>query len=157
MSDEINYRFAREDDFPIIMKFYVYLNKYYQQTGFLLPSPENVSQLWMDSFVRTLGRFSILIVAEVKDQVVGFILARIKRSPPYMGGVLVGELSDMWVVEEYRKTGIGKQLIVLGLEWVKEQKVHSVEVQIPVGIDASWRICESLGFVMDYRHGRLML
>lgn len=156
MSDEFYYRLAREDDFPTIKGFYGYLNKYYQQTGYLLPTPENVSQLWMDSFVRTLGRFSNLIVVEVKDQVIGFILSRIKRSPPYMGGVLVGELSDMWVVEEYRRSGVGKQLIVLGLEWVKEQKVHSVEVQIPVGINASWKICESLGFVMDYRHGRLI-
>lgn len=157
MSDEIVYRLARADDFPIIMEFYKYLNKYYQQTGYLLPCPENVSQLWLDSFVRTLGRFSILFVAEDKDKVIGFILSRIKRSPPYMGGVMVGELSDMWVVEEYRRFGVGRKLIVLGLDWVKAQKVHSVEVQIPVGIDASLRICESLGFIMDYRHIRLVL
>ena len=48
-------------------------------------------------FRRTLGRFSILYVAEVEGEVVGFIVARLKRVPEYLGGVMVGELKDMWV------------------------------------------------------------
>jgi ribosomal protein S18 acetylase RimI-like enzyme len=157
MSDEVSYRLAREEDYPIAMKFYSLLNKHFQKTGYLLPSPENIGQLWLDSFVRTLGRFSIMYVAEGEGRVVGFILARIKRLPPYMGGVMVGELSDMWIEEEYRRLGIGKQLSVLCLDWLKEQKVHSVEIQVLVGNDASWKLYENFGFVLDYRHARLML
>lgn len=157
MSDEIKYRLAREEDFPIIMEFYTYLNKHFQKTGYLLPSPEDIGQLWLDSFVRTLGRFSILYVAEVNDRVIGFILARIKRLPPYMGGAMVGEISDMWIEENFRRLGIGKQLSILCLDWLKEQKVHSVEIQVLVGNKASWKLYEGFGFVRDYWHARLNL
>ena len=157
MSEEVNYRLATESDYPVAMEFYAFLNKHYQKTGYLLPSPENIGRLWLDTFVRTLGRFSIVYVAQVEGRVVGFSLARIKCLPPYMGGVMVGELGDIWVVEEYRRLGIGKQLSILCLDWLKEQKVHSVEVKVLVGDEASWKLYESFGFVTDFRDARLML
>lgn len=157
MSEKVSYRLAREDDFPKAMEYYSNLNKHFQKTGYLLPSPDNIGQLWLDSFVRTLGRFSIMYVAEVEGKMVGFILARIKRLPPYMGGVMVGEISDMWIEEDFRRLGIGKHLSTLCLDWLKKQKVHSVEIQVLVGNEASWKLYEGFGFVMDYFHGRLIL
>ncbi len=41
-------------------------------------------------FRRTLGRYSVLYVSEVDGEMVGFIVARIKRVPEYLGGVMVG-------------------------------------------------------------------
>jgi RimJ/RimL family protein N-acetyltransferase len=69
----------------------------------------------------------------------------------------VGELSDAWVVAGYRRLGIGKQLSILCLDWLKEQKVHSVEVKGLVGDEVSWKLYESFGFVTDFRDARLML
>ena len=145
MSD-ITYRVATEDDFPIVKKYYANLDGLFRQLGLLLPEPDDVGQAWLDSFQRTLGRFSKLWVAELDGEVVAFLLARVKRTPPFMGGVLVGELADEWVEPVARRIGIADKLCRYGFEWLREMEVHSVEIRILKGNEASWAMLEPMGF-----------
>jgi|GEM_PF-439979 len=160
MSDEpgrrITFRLAAESDFPVILEMYRLLNEHFYRTGYHMPQPENVAELWLETFRRTLGRFSNLYVAEIEGQVVGFISCRIKRVPQYMGGVLVGELSDMWIVPEARRLGIGESLSRLALEWERKQGVHSVEIQVLNENEASWNLFQRMGFKLEFRVARLM-
>lgn len=153
---EVKYRLVREDDYPIIMEMYSKLNSYFYGMGYRLPHPENVGQVWLDSFQRTLGRFSQVFIAEIDNEVVGFMLCRVKSLPKYMGGVLVGELSDMWIRSSARRLGIGDQLSRLALDWLREQDVHSVEIQVLRDNQASWKLYERMGFQLEYRAGRLL-
>ena len=152
----VRYREAGESDFPVLMDMYAQLNNYFYRVGYRLPHPEDVAQVWLDSFSRTLGRFSNVFVAVVDEQVVGFMLCRIKRVPKYMGGVLVGELSDMWIVPEARRMGIGDKLSRLALHWLKEQGAHSVEIQVLRDNEASWKLYQRMGFQLEFRVGRLL-
>ncbi|RCK72167.1 MAG: hypothetical protein ANABAC_2148 [Anaerolineae bacterium] len=152
----VHYRLATEADFPILMEFYTKLNQFFYQVGYRLPHPENVGEVWLDSFRRTLGRFSRVDIAEIDGHVVGFMLCRIKRVPAYMGGVLVGELSDMWIEPEARRLGIGDKLSRLALNWLREQGVHSVEIQVLRDNEASWKLYERMGFKLEFRVGRLL-
>jgi len=153
---EITYRTAVEADFPLLAEMYTRLNAYFYKMGYRLPHPENVGQVWLDSFRRTLGRFSQVFVAEMEGDVVGFMLCRVKRVPAYMGGVLVGELSDMWIVERARRRGIGDRLSRLALDWLRAQGVHSVEIQVLRDNQASWKLYERMGFQLEFRVGRLL-
>jgi ribosomal protein S18 acetylase RimI-like enzyme len=150
------YRLAHEDDFPILAQMYTELNTYFYQMGYRLPHPEDVGQIWLDSFRRTLGRFSNVFIAELDGGVVGFMLCRIKRVPPHLGGVLVGELSDMWIVASARRLGIGDKLSRLALDWLREQGVHSVEIQVLRDNEASWKLYERMGFQPEFRVARLL-
>jgi ribosomal protein S18 acetylase RimI-like enzyme len=152
----VNYRLATEADFPVLVEFYTKLNQFFYQVGYRLPHPENVGEVWLDSFRRTLGRFSRVDIAELDGRVVGFMLSRIKRVPAYMGGVLVGELSDMWIEPEARRLGIGDKLSRLALNWLREQGVHSVEIQVLRDNEASWKLYERMGFKLEFRVGRLI-
>jgi ribosomal protein S18 acetylase RimI-like enzyme len=152
----VNYRLANETDFPVIMGMYAKLNEYFYKLGYRLPHPENVGEIWLESFRRTLGRFSNVFVAELDGKAVGFMLCRIKRVPAYMGGVLVGELSDMWIEAEARRLGIGDKLSRLALEWLREQGVHSVEIQVLKDNEASWKLYDRMGFKLEFRVGRLV-
>ena len=78
---QITYRVATEDDFPIVKKYYAKLDALFRQLGLILPEPDDVGQAWLDSFQRTLNRFSKLWVAELDGDVVAFLLARVKRTP----------------------------------------------------------------------------
>lgn len=153
---EVQYRLATEADFPSLVELYTKLHCYFYQVGYHLPSPDNVGELWLDSFRRTLGRFSRVDVAEVEGCIVGFVLGRLKRLPTYMGGVLAGEISDLWVEPEARRFGIGNELVRRLLRWLKEQGVHSVEVQVLRDNEPSWKLFERLGFEFELRVGRLM-
>jgi len=74
-----------------------------------------------------------------------------------MGGVLVGELSDMWIEPEFRRLGIGRKLSDLAIDWLKMHPIHSIEIQVLVGNEASYKLYESMGFVCDFRHARLLV
>jgi ribosomal protein S18 acetylase RimI-like enzyme len=153
---EISYRTVEEDDFSVIKEMYALLNNYFYKVGYRLPHPENVGQVWLDSFRRTLGRFSNVFIAEMEGEVVGFMLCRLKRVPAYMGGVLVGELSDMWIDAKARRRGIGDQLSHLAIQWMREQGAHSIEIQVLKDNEASWKLYDRMGFELEYRVGRLM-
>jgi RimJ/RimL family protein N-acetyltransferase len=152
---EVTYREATESDFPVLAKFYAMLNHYFHQYGYRLPVPENVGEVWLDTFKRTLGKFSIAYVAEYEGKTVGFLLARIKRLPPYMGGLLVGELSDEWIEPEVRRLGAGAHMCHLALDWLRHQEVHSVEIQVLNGNEASWNMLSAMGFKQEFRVGRM--
>ena len=149
------YREATEADFPIITEMYAKLDRLLRQHTYTFPEVENVGQLWLDTFRRTLGRFSVLYVAEYQGQVVGFIIARLKRVPEYLGGVMVGELKDMWVEHEVRRLGIGEKLLRLAIEWCQAQNVYSVEAQILLGNDPILKLVEYLGMKRELYQLRL--
>jgi len=150
------FREANPEDFPTLINWYAQLNTYFYELEYRLPQPENVGQIWLESFQRTLGRFSNVFIAEVEGKPVGFALCRLKRLPAYMGGVLVGELSDIWVEAEARQMGIGDGLSRLVLAWLREHGAHSVEVQILKDNEASWKLFERLGFKLEFRTVRLL-
>jgi ribosomal protein S18 acetylase RimI-like enzyme len=153
---EVTYHIVTEDDFPVLVDMYVQLNDYFYSVGYRLPHPEDVGRVWLDSFKRTLGRFSNVFIVEVNGEVAGFMLCRLKRVPAYMGGVVVGELSDMWIVASARRMGIGDELSRLAIDWLRQQGAHSVEIQILKDNDASWKLYDRMGFKMEFQVVRLL-
>ena len=153
---EVSYRTAVEADFPTLKEMYTLLNNFFYSAGYRLPQPENIGDTWLASFQRTLGRFSNVFIAEREDEVVGFMLCRLKRVPAYMGGVLVGELSDMWIDSSARRLGIGDRLSRLAMDWMREQGADSIEIQVLRDNEASWKLYERMGFQLEFRVGRLL-
>ncbi len=153
--DEVVYRTAEEADFPAVAAMYEKLDALLRQHTYTFPVVENVGNLWLDMFRRTLGRFSVLYVAELRGQQVGFIVARVKRVPEYLGGVMIGELKDMWVEPEVRRLRIGEKLLRLAIEWCHQQNVYSCEAQILVGNDPIIELVERLGMKKELFQLRL--
>jgi len=154
---EVALRPAEAADFPRLIEMYERLNAYYYQVGYRLPRPEDVGQAWVESFQRTLGRFSNVFVAVAGDALAGMILCRVKRLPQHMGGMMVGEISDIWVEPAFRRERLGEHLVEYGLDWLRRQGVHSVEIQVLSGNESAWRFFEELGFQLEYRAARLIL
>lgn len=153
--DEVIYRTADEADFPAVVAMYEKLDALLRQHTYTFPAVENVGNLWLDMFRRTLGRFSVLYVAELRGQRVGFIVARVKRVPEYLGGVMIGELKDMWVEPEVRRLRIGEKLLRLAIEWCREQNVYSCEAQVLVGNEPIIELIERLGMKKELLQLRL--
>jgi ribosomal protein S18 acetylase RimI-like enzyme len=162
---EICYRTSTEADFPILAEKFASLNSTYYQLGYLLPHPGNVGEAWIDSFRRTLGRFSNLFIAESFDPTTpdnqavlcGFTLCRVKRVPAHMGGLMVGELSDIWVDPESRRLGIAAHLTDMVLDWMHKMGVHSVEVQVLKDNEPAWKLFQQLGFQYEFRSARFLM
>lgn len=153
----ILYRQATEDDLPAVAGMYARLDAHYRQFSYQFPKIENAPQLWVESFRRTLGRFCVLCLAEGENQLLGFVLGRLKRIQPYLGGFLVGELSDVWVEPQARGLGVGEKLNRLTIAWLQQNGARSVEAQILTGNDPIWHLYEKIGFKPELRQVRLLL
>ena len=149
------YREVTDIDFPAVEAMYAKLDELLRQYTYAFPAVENVGHLWLEMFRRTLGRFSVLFVAEVEGEVVGFIVARLKRVPEYLGGVMVGELKDMWVEKPVRRLGIGEKLLRMAIEWCRAQNVYSVEAQILLGNEPIINLVEYLGMKKELYQFRM--
>ena len=143
--EDVIYREAFEEDYPAVIAMYDKLDDFLRKYTYSFPEVKNVGEKWFETFRRTLGRFSVLYVAEYQDEIVGFIIARLKRVPEYLGGVMVGELKDMWVENQVRRMGIGEVLLRYAIEWCREQEVYSVEAQILLGNEPIIKLVEYLG------------
>lgn len=154
-TSETTYREAVEADFPAVAALYEKLDNLLRQHTYSFPRVEKVGELWLDMFRRTLGRFSALYVAELDGEIVGFIVARLKRVPEYLGGVMVGELKDMWVEPKVRRLGIGEALLRLAIEWCRSQGVYSCEAQILLGNEPIIELVEYLGMKKELYQLRL--
>jgi ribosomal protein S18 acetylase RimI-like enzyme len=142
-------RIGTLDDLRAVGLLWCKLNNYHQSIGMHFQTDDSSVGSWLDSFTRTLGRFSFLWVAEQEGQVSAFLLGRLKKTPAYLGGVMVGEISDLYVSDDLRGQGIGKQLVSTAMQHFKNQSIHSVEVQIMSQNASGLAFWNSLGFQKD--------
>ncbi len=123
-------RLARLEDLEAVEKLWEQYDEHHRSLGLAFPQVDRAAAAWRASFERTLGRFSFLWVAELEGRVCGFLLARLKRTPAYLGGVLVGEISDLYVSEDARQKKIGSRLAGEAVRDLLSRQVHSIEVQV---------------------------
>lgn len=149
MSSTAHVRVGTSDDLRAVGQLWNELNKFHHTVGLNFPINDSTVPEWISSFERTLGRYSFLWVADQEAVIDGFLLGRIKKTPAYLGGVLVGEISDLFVGEALRGQGIGKQLVDLAVDHFVEMKVHSIEVQVMAQNTAGLAFWNSMGFKND--------
>lgn len=147
--DEPLIRPAVEDDLPHVAAAWRQLQDFHVNLGLAFPLEGDSHDKWLASFQRTLGRFSFLWVAENKGQIMAFLLARVKQSPAFLGGVQVGEISDLYVNDSLRGSGLGARLVAAAMDKLADLKVHSVEVQIQAGNETGLSFWHKLGFKQD--------
>ncbi len=157
MSEEVLLRAATREDLPAVAHLWARLDRFHHSLGLAFPVVEDGGAAWLASFERTLGRFSFLWVAEQEGHVGAFLLARLKRVPAYLGGRLVGEISDLFVDEALRGQKIGARLAALAVEHLRSQEVHSIEVQVLCQNDAALAFWQSQGFQLELTQLRLAL
>ena len=96
-------------------------------------------------------------MAEDNSKLAGFALVRLKHLPPYQGGEIIAELSDIFVTEAARHKGISTRLSQMVIAWANEKGATSIEAQILTNNVASQRMFTSLGFSEELTQVRLEL
>jgi GNAT superfamily N-acetyltransferase len=86
------------------------------------------------------------VVAEREGELVGFAAGRVRTLPPYFGSEVIGAVSDVFVDEAHRTTGIGRQLVTLVIEWFGARQIKRVELQVVAGNPAAIRFYRQLGW-----------
>ncbi len=72
---------------------------------------------------------SRLDVAELDGRVIGFMLLMISRNLPMFQPPLYGYLSDLAVTEDFRRRGIGRELVRRGSDWLRRREIQTIQLQ----------------------------
>lgn len=155
--NKVQLREAGEGDLEAVAELWGRLNAFHHQLGMDFPEPEDAAEKWIAAFQRTLGRFSFLWVAEMEGKPAAFLLARVKQSPAFLGAVQVGEISDLYVDDDLRGTGVGADLVKIALQTFGDLGMHSVEVQIQAGNQSGLDFWYQQGFIDDLTQVRMRL
>ena len=154
---ELNFREASADDLAAVAELWGQLDEFHRKLGLNFPEVENPEEAWIKSIERTLGRFSFVWLAEKDGQPKAFLMGRYKRLPETLGGVFVGEISDLYVDESLRGQKVGKQLVDMAVAKFKELEVHSIEVQILAGNEGALDFWHKHGFEDELTQVRMVL
>jgi len=126
-----------------ITDFHYKLDKYYKSFVEYQGLNEYIQQQLEDENTK-------ILLAEVDEKIVGFIVGVILKAPGYIVPKKIGNIDNAFVKEDYRHQKIGENLIKELFKWFKEKKVKHIELSVDarntIGINA-WR---KFGF-FDFR------
>ena len=93
---------------------------------------------------------SCVRVAEAAGRVVGFCLLTISRNLPMFLPARYGYLSDLVVAPAWRRRGIGRALFAEGLDWLRENKIPSAQLQFYAFNKSGAAFWKAMGFNAYY-------
>lgn len=73
---------------------------------------------------------SLVLVALHAEEVVGFGIARILEYPPVFEADKYGDLIDLGVTADYRRSGIGEMMLDSILEWYRSRGISRIELRV---------------------------
>jgi ribosomal protein S18 acetylase RimI-like enzyme len=120
-------RRATFDDIHAIQELNLKLfEKEYKEFDPALDLNWTFSQKGIKYFKRKI-RASFVAVAESDNKIVGYICGG-KTKEPFIASEKIAEIDDIYVLDEYRKGGIGTKLITLFLEWCQKNGYKQIQV-----------------------------
>jgi ribosomal protein S18 acetylase RimI-like enzyme len=118
--------------------YHMRLDQYYR----LKPSLE--PRKYYEKIIKS--RNSVLIVAEENERIIGFIAGNIHRRAPVFEVEMRGWITDVYVLEERRRRGVGSELVKAISSWFDQNDICYIELSVDsrnlTGIDF-W---DSVGF-----------
>lgn len=96
-----------------------------------------------------------LIVAEEKDEIVGFMLCMLSPNIPIYKERKLGIITDAYVQQERRKRGVANKMFDVALKWFKKNKVKTVELRVAMMNPEAQAVWKSLGFAPFMIYERL--
>jgi [ribosomal protein S18]-alanine N-acetyltransferase len=114
--------------------------------------PEHYSDYFFESILRELAE--AFIVAELDSKIVGYIMCKIEfgfSNFRKLGFVKKGHVVSVAVLEEHRGKGIGKALMLEGINGVMHRKSDEIYLEVRVSNTDAIKMYEKLGFEIKSR------
>ena len=114
--------------------------------------PENYPYYFYELLYENFGK--AFLIARVGDKIVGYIMCRVENSFRFMGFKpgfqRIGHIVSIAVLPEYRRMGIGTELIIRALNSLKnDYKCRSVYLEVRVSNIGAINFYRRLGFKID--------
>lgn len=110
----------------------------------LVPGAKEKHRNIIKSCLRSLRQ--CLIVAEARDQIVGFALGTLKPRPPFSKVKIIGFIDDVYILPAYRRQGIAGQLLNEMQIWFRKRGIRYVELTVHVQNVIGQSVWKKYGF-----------
>jgi GNAT superfamily N-acetyltransferase len=87
-----------------------------------------------------------VLVWDEEGDLLGFCVAQIEIGPPTVVERARAEITDLFVREESRRSGIGRRLVEAVTDWIRERGVPRVEVRVAVRNEEGQAFWRALGY-----------
>lgn len=87
-----------------------------------------------------------LIVAEENGRLVGFMLCLLSPNAPVLKERKIGVVSDVYVLEERRMKGVGREMLNYSIKWFRKNRVKTVQLIVAHDNMAARTVWRQLGF-----------
>jgi ribosomal-protein-alanine N-acetyltransferase len=114
--------------------------------------PEHYSDYFFESLLRELPE--AFIVAVVDDKVIGYIMCKIEfgfSNFRKLGFVKKGHVVSVAVLDQHRGKGIGKALMLEGINGVLSRKSDEIYLEVRLSNTQAIRMYQGLGFQIKSR------
>ncbi|MFN6037672.1 MAG: GNAT family N-acetyltransferase [Bacteroidota bacterium] len=135
----------------LFMEYFIEISNF----GNLLPLAKNGEQLWLDGIKKSIGKTSVLTVAENNGLLVGFGHGQLKLTPDYLGSLRVGVVSHFYLDKKYRGGNFSAKMFEEMNFWFNEKAVASIELQVVEGNEKAYKFWSKLGFKPELKQMRL--
>jgi GNAT superfamily N-acetyltransferase len=156
---EINVREWGRDDLSQIQRAWLeYFKNVARADMHLRRDAEGSMKQWLTSRYRQAS--SLGLVAEIDGDIGGFLIGRIddwESVPPVIEPRRIGIIDAVYVSENYRRQGVGKQLIGTAIATMRAANVVAVETTYDAWNDASAKSWHRAGFAPWMVHAYRML
>lgn len=92
-----------------------------------------------------------VLVALDKNRVVAYAIAEIQTRPPVFKYRTFGAISDLAVMSEYRRKGIGEKMLQKMIEWFELHDMDRIELRVASENEIGYNFWRKHGF-RDYMH-----
>jgi GNAT superfamily N-acetyltransferase len=123
-----------------LLKYHVKFDKYYTPN-------KNAKNEYLKFFKRSIySPEKYVLVAETNNKIVGYAIGELIRRPPVYVVRNIGGLSDMFILSDYRKSGVGKRFFDELIKWFKSKKVKYIELSVDARNEIGKKAWDKYGF-----------
>ncbi len=114
--------------------------------GFL-PHPEQLYEGWLKRMATSESSvFLVAAAPEQPEKLTGFIVATVEKEIPIYRLKEYAFIHDLWVEEEYRRSGIARQMVMETIDRFKQMGVQQIRLDTAAVNESARRLFSSCGF-----------
>ena len=113
----------------------------------MIALPEHYSDYFFETILRELPE--AFIIAEINDRIVGYIMCKIEfgfSNFRKLGFVKKGHVVSVAVLPEHRGKGLGKALMLEGINGVMSRKSDEIYLEVRKSNESAIKMYQKLGF-----------
>jgi ribosomal protein S18 acetylase RimI-like enzyme len=139
---------ARPEDVPQVLPMVAKICALHEswdpaKYGFL-PNPEHRYSRWLTA--RADDPQSVFLVATQESRCIAFLIGTVEQEIPIYRLKEFGFIHDLWVEEEYRHEGVGRQMVMLAIERFKAIGVSQIRLDTAAANEPARKLFSSCGF-----------